>query len=80
MKKITGTILALLLAVLLTSGCAKEEETVAEKAPSKIDQFNKKNADAMVKKIRSPLDKARMTQGLGEKRMEEMDEALQQNQ
>ena len=73
----TGTILAILLATLLFTACAKEEESVTAKTPSKIDEFNKRNADAMVKKIRTPINKARLTRNLGDKRMEEMDRALQ---
>ncbi|MEN8134581.1 MAG: hypothetical protein ABFS18_03465 [Thermodesulfobacteriota bacterium] len=77
MKKATGTILAILLATLLCTACSKDEESITEKVPSKIDQINQRNADAIVKRIKTPLDKARLTQGLGDKRMEEMEEALQ---
>ncbi len=78
MKKAIATILVMLLATLLCTACSKDEESVTEKAPSKIDQINKENADAIVKRIKTPLDKARLTQGLGDKRMEEMDKALQE--
>jgi hypothetical protein len=76
MKKITGTLLTVFLAAFLSTGCAKEEETVSEEAPGKIEEFNQSNADAMVKKIRTPIDKARLTKGLGDTRTEEMDKAL----
>ncbi|MCK4838161.1 MAG: hypothetical protein KAS94_05120 [Desulfobulbaceae bacterium] len=78
MKKALGTILVILLATLLCTACSKDEESVAEKAPGKIDQINKKTADAIVKRIKTPLDKARLTQGLGDKRMEEMDKTFQE--
>jgi hypothetical protein len=35
-------------------------------------------AEKAVKKIRTPMDKARSTQDLGDDRMESMDKALQQ--
>ena len=78
MKKAIGTILVLLFATLLCTACSNDEESVTEKPTSKIDQINKENADAIVKRIKTPLDKARLTQGLGDKRMEEMDKALQE--
>ena len=34
-------------------------------------------AETAVKKIRTPIDKARATQNLGDERVEEMDKALQ---
>lgn len=77
MQKNTGIILTILLVCLLGTACAREEEKGAAKSPGKIAEFNKKNADAMVKKIRTPLDKARLTQGLGDQRLEEMDRELQ---
>jgi hypothetical protein len=77
MKKAIGTILAILLTALLCTACSKDEESITEKAPSKIDKINKKTADAIVKKIRTPINKARLTQDLGDKRMEEMEKALQ---
>ena len=77
MKKTSGTILAILLAALLFTACAKEEESVTEKAPSKIDEITTEAADAMVKKIRTPINKARLTKDLGDKRLEEMEKALQ---
>ncbi|MFO7605017.1 MAG: hypothetical protein R6W72_01765 [Desulfurivibrionaceae bacterium] len=76
MNKITGTVLAILLATLLLPGCSKDEESLTEKASSKIDEINNRNADAVVKKIKTPIDKARLTMDLGDKRMEEMEKAL----
>ena len=77
MKKSAGMILAILFATLLFTACANEEEQITEKPPGKIDKITTKAADTMVKKIRTPMDKARLTQSLGDKRMEEMDKAVQ---
>jgi len=80
MKKTTLAILALVLLTLVFTGCSKEEESNSEKASNKIDEINTRNADAIVKKIKSPIDKARATKDLGDKRMEEMDKALSEQQ
>ena len=69
MKKITGTVLTVVISALLFTGCAKEEEGITEKTPSKIDEITTEAADAMVKKIRTPINKARLTQDLGDKRL-----------
>jgi len=80
MKKSTVTILALVLSAMLFTACSKDEESVTEKVSNKIDEINTKNADAMVKKIKTPIDKARATKDLGNKRVEEMDKALSEQQ
>lgn len=77
MPKITGTILAILLTTLLCTACGKEEENITEQNPGKIDEITQTTANAIVKKIRTPINKARLTQDLGDKRMEEMEKALQ---
>jgi PBP1b-binding outer membrane lipoprotein LpoB len=74
---LTGTLLAILLTALLITACAKEEDEVVEKAPGKIDQITTGMADTVVKKIKTPIDKARLTKDLGDKRLEEMDKASQ---
>lgn len=74
MKKILP--LALLALTVGLAACAKEE-SVTEKISQKVDQINTENADAAVKKIRTPLDKARATQNLGEERTEGIDQAMQ---
>ncbi len=76
MNKITGTIVAILFAILLLPGCSNDEESITEKASSKIAEINTRNADTMVKKIKTPIDKARLTRNLGDQRMEEMEKAL----
>jgi len=77
MKKTISFVLVLFLSALLCIACSKEEEDLAEKTPSKVDEITTEASDAMVKKIRTPIDKARMTQNLGDKRMEEVDQAVQ---
>jgi hypothetical protein len=42
------------------------------------EQKNDEAAETAVKKIRTPMDKARATQSLGDDRLESMDKALQQ--
>jgi len=74
MKKILT--LALLASALAFTACSKEE-SVTEKISQKVDQINTENADAAVKKIRTPLDKARATQNLGVEHTEGIDQALQ---
>lgn len=77
MIKMTKTILAILLSAILFTACSSEEASITEKASNKINEINKKNADTLVKKIKSPIDKARLTQDLGDQRMEEMNRALE---
>jgi len=76
MKKSTVTILALVLSAMLFTACSKDEESITEKASNKVDEITKGTADAVVKKIKSPIDKARATKDLGDKRVEDMDKAL----
>jgi uncharacterized lipoprotein YajG len=76
MNKSTAAILMLLFATFVFTGCSKDEESITEKVSSKIDKINTKNADAIVKKIKTPLAKARLASDLGDKRMEEMEKAL----
>jgi hypothetical protein len=62
------------------SGCTKNDEQLAEEIEEKgaIDQMTDEAAETAVKKIRTPMDKARATQSLGDDRLESMDKALQQ--
>ena len=64
------------LLLVLPAGCSKNEEQQAEEKGS-IDKMTDQAAEAAVKKIRTPMDKARATQNLGDERLEEMDKALQ---
>ena len=77
MPKITGIILTILLTTLLCTACSKEEEDITAQDTSKIDGITQTTADAIVNKIKTPIDKARLTQNLGDQRMEEMEKALQ---
>ncbi|MEN8143044.1 MAG: hypothetical protein ABFQ82_05545 [Thermodesulfobacteriota bacterium] len=76
MKNIIKTLL-IITPVLLFAGCSSEEGNIAEQASDKVDEITTEAADAAVKKIRTPLDKARATKDLGEERMKAMDQAVQ---
>jgi hypothetical protein len=80
MKKITGAILAMLLTALLLNACGPEEENAAAESAGPVETVTTEAAAVMVKRIRTPLDKARATQNLGDQRVEEMDTALQEQQ
>ena len=62
--------------IILPAGCAKNEEQQAEEKVS-IEKMTDQAAATAVKKIRTPMDKARATQNLGNERLEEIDKALQ---
>ncbi len=74
MKKILP--LALLSLAIGFTACSKEESPM-EKVSEKVDQINTENADAAVKAINTPIDKARATQNLGDQRTEGVDQAMQ---
>lgn len=74
MKKILP--LALLALTVGLAACAKEE-SVTEKVSQKVDQINTENAATAVKAIKTPLDKARASQELGDERTENIDQAMQ---
>ena len=48
----------------------------SEKTETKIDQITTKAADKAVKKIKTPIDKAKMTKTIGDDRMKEIDKTL----
>lgn len=62
--------------LVLPAGCVKNEEQNAEEK-GRIEKMTDQAAGTAVKKIRTPMDKARATQNLGNERLEEMDKALQ---
>ena len=70
------TITTLCLLFVLFSGCAKDEEQHVEEKGT-IDKMTDEAAETAVKKIRTPMDKARATGNLGDERLEEMDKILQ---
>lgn len=74
MKKILP--LAFLAMTVSFAACSKEESPM-EKVSEKVDQINTENADAAVKAIKTPIDKARATQNLGDQRTEGVDQAMQ---
>ena len=73
---------ALGLVLISQTGCAKNDEQQAEviEEKGKIDQMTDQAAEAAVKKIRTPINKARATKDFGDDRLESMDKALQQQQ
>ena len=66
--------------LIFQAGCTKNDEQQTEEIEEKgrIEQMTDETAEKAVKKIRTPMDKARNTQNLGDDRMEAMDKALQQ--
>ncbi len=62
--------------LVLPSGCSKNGEQQAEEKGA-IEKMTDQAAETAVKRIRTPQDKARASQNLGDKRLEEMDKALQ---
>lgn len=75
MKKLI--ILAVALAALFLAGCNSDKPSVTDQVAKKVDKFNTENAKAIVKEIKTPIEKARMTQNLGEERTKAIDQALQ---
>jgi hypothetical protein len=59
------------------TGCSRQEEEQAVEEKGSIEKMTDEAADKAVKKIRSPINKARGTSNLGDERLEEMDKALQ---
>ena len=74
------TAVAIVSVLAFQANCAKNDEQQAEESEEKgrIEQMTDQTAEKAVKKIRTPMDKARNTQNLGDDRLESMDEALQQ--
>lgn len=72
-------VMALGFVLFFQAGCTKndEQQAVEIEEKGKIEQMTDKAAEAGVKKIRTPMDKARATQELGDDRLEAMDKALQ---
>lgn len=59
------------------TGCSRQEEEQIVEEKGAIEKLTDEAADKAVKKIRTPLDKARGAGNLGDTRLEEMDKALQ---
>jgi PBP1b-binding outer membrane lipoprotein LpoB len=69
-------IAALTFLLVVISGCLKKDEQQAEEK-DRIERMTDKAAGTAVKKIRTPIAKARATQSLGNERQEEIDKAMQ---
>lgn len=67
----------LLSALLFTvAGCSSNEEQQVEEKGA-IEKMTDRAAEKAVEKIRTPQDKARAAQSLGDDRLEQMDQALE---
>ncbi|MEE9402695.1 MAG: hypothetical protein V3V47_05790 [Desulfobacteria bacterium] len=73
-RLLTYSAVVLLFFCIGLSSCSKEEEGEPEKG--KIEQMTDEAADAIVKRIRTPLDKARSAKDKGEERLKALDEEL----
>lgn len=75
MKRLpTYSAVVLLFFCIGLSACSKEKEGEPEKG--KIEQMTDEAADAIVKRIRTPLDKARSTKEAEDERLKAFDEEL----
>jgi outer membrane murein-binding lipoprotein Lpp len=70
------TVILLVISALFLAACRSDEPSVTDQVAEKVDQINTRNADAIVKHIKTPIEKARMTQNLGEERTQAIDQAL----
>jgi hypothetical protein len=68
--------IALTVFVLCFSACSKGKD--AEPAKGKIEKMTDQAAEAAMEKIRTPLDKARAVQKMGEERMKAADESMEE--
>ena len=77
-KSIYFLLTAAVLSVSITfTGCSKQEEDQVAEEKGSIEKMTDEAADKAVKKIRTPISKARDTGNLGDERLEEMDKALE---
>jgi hypothetical protein len=77
-KHILGAAVVSFLLVL-PAGCSKRDEQQSDEK-GRIEKMTDQAAETAVKKIRTPMDKARATQKIGDDRLEEMDKTLQKQQ
>ena len=75
MHKIFSILMALTIILFVFTACSKED-SITEKAEKKVDQITTKAADQAVKKVQTPINKAKITKSLGNDRMKAMDEAV----
>jgi large-conductance mechanosensitive channel len=62
--------------LVLTVNCSKNDEQHQDEK-GRVEKITDQAAETAVKKIRTPMDKARATQNLGDDRLDEMDKAVQ---
>ena len=62
--------------LVLTVSCSKNDEQQQEEK-GRVEKMTDKAAETAVKKIRTPMDKARATQNMGDDRLEETDKVLE---
>ena len=77
MRKLSMLILAILLAALIFRTFSKEDESITDQASQKVDEITTEAADTAVRKVRTPLNKARGTKDLGQERTDAIDKAMQ---
>ena len=77
MKKLFILILLIMLAALLFKHFGKKEESLPEQAAKKVDEITTEASDTVVRKVRTPLNKARGTKDLGDERTDAIDKAMQ---
>ena len=78
MQKIILLIIAVILAVFVFRTFNQEEESITDKASQKVDEITTKAADTVVKKVRTPLNKARRTKDLGDERTDTIDKMMKE--
>lgn len=74
MKRVALTLLA--ISALFLAACSSDEPSITDKVADKVDQINTENADAIVTKIKTPINKARLSQELGDERTRSIEEAM----
>jgi len=72
----TIKVLTLILALFIMLGGAACSNQEAEDKGSDADRITTEAAKKMTDHIRTPIDKAKATKSLGDKRVQEMDKAL----
>ncbi len=75
MRSLKCFVLISFLFCAFLAACSQSQEKKAEK--SAVDKMTDKAAEKAVTKIRSPIDKAKLTKSLGDERTKAIDEALQ---
>ncbi len=74
--KKTMAVLCVLTLTMIIASCSGSGNEKKDSISGKIDRQTTRTANKIVRKIRSPLQKARDTQKLGEKRLNDIDRTL----